>query len=69
MESDWEKLGRQVQGRQLENWEKGVSKGWAGCQDPHLKEIRILRTGQGETGDWEERRHARRVQLCKHVHG
>lgn len=59
MESDWEKVGRKV----LENWEKGFSKGWAGCQDPYLKEIRISRIGQGEVGDWEERRHARRVQL------
>lgn len=69
----WNLIGRRwgekVQGCKLENWEKGFSKGWTRCQDPHLKKIRIPRTGQGEVGDWEERRHTRRVQLCKHVDG
>lgn len=51
MESDPEKVGRKGQGCKVENWEKGFSKGWAGCQDPHLKETRIPRTGQGEVGN------------------
>lgn len=69
MESDWEKVGRKAQGRKLESWEKGFSKGWAACQDPHLKETGIPRTGQGEVGSWEKRRQSGRVQLCKHVGG
>lgn len=69
MESDWEKVGRKVQGGKLENREKGFSKGWTRCQDPHLKRIRIPRTGLEEVGDCVEKRHARRVQLCKQVDG